>query len=73
VQNGGAKRVELVVDETEISVRIRFRRLAGLAEALLETFPSEREKNLLDVLAADLTAEPACEEIVLRLPKIIDN
>lgn len=71
--SGGAKRVELVVDETEISVRIRFRRLAGLAEALLETFPSEHEKSLLDVLAADLTADPACEEIVLRLPKIIDN
>jgi C4-dicarboxylate-specific signal transduction histidine kinase len=71
--SGGEKRVELVVEETENSVRIRFRRLAGLSEALLETFPSEREKNVLDVLAADLTAEPACGEIVLRLPKNIDN
>ncbi|MBW2582588.1 MAG: HAMP domain-containing histidine kinase, partial [Deltaproteobacteria bacterium] len=46
--SGDEKRVELVVEETENSVRIRFRRLAGLTEALLETFPSEREKNLLD-------------------------
>ena len=68
-----AKLLELVVEETENSVRIRFRRLAGLTEALLETFPSDREKNLLDVLAADLTSEPASEEIVLRLSRSIDN
>jgi hypothetical protein len=66
-------RVELVVEETENSVRIRFRRLAGLTEALLETFPSDREKNLLAVLKADLTIEPEREEIALRLLKNIDN
>jgi hypothetical protein len=71
--SGDEKRVELVVEETENSLRIRFRRLAGLAEALLETFPSDREKNLLDVLAADLMTEPGCEEIVLRLPKNIEK
>jgi signal transduction histidine kinase len=67
--SGDEKRVELVVEETENSVRIRFRRLAGLTETLLEAFPSEREKNLLDVLEADLTAEPEHEEIALRLLK----
>ena len=67
------KLLELVVEETENSVRIRFRRLAGLTEALLDTFPSDREKNLLDVLAADLTSEPGSEEIVLRLSRSIDN
>ncbi|MEE9497430.1 MAG: hypothetical protein V3V39_12945 [Desulfobacterales bacterium] len=71
--SGDEKRVELVVEETENSVRIRFRRLAGLSEALLEAFPSEREKNLLAVLAADLTAERSREEIALRLLKNIDN
>ncbi len=71
--SGDEKRVELVVEETENSVRIRFRRLAGLSEALLEAFPSEREKNLLAVLAADLTAERSREEIALRLLKKIDN
>ena len=69
--SGDKKQVELVVEETENGVRIRFRRLAGLPAALLETFPSDREKNLLAMLAAALTAEPEREEIVLRLPKNI--
>jgi hypothetical protein len=69
--SGDEKRVELVVEETEKSIRIRFRRLAGLSEALLETFPSDREKILLSVLEAALTAEPEREEVVLRLSKNI--
>ena len=71
--SGDEKRVELVVQETENGVRIRFRRLAGLSAALLETFPSDREKTLLAVLKAALTAEPEREEVVLRLSKNIDN
>jgi hypothetical protein len=71
--SGDEKRIELVVQETENGVRIRFRRLAGLSAALLETFPSDREKNLLALLAAALTTEPEREEVVLRLSKNIDN
>ena len=71
--SGNEKQVELVVEETESSVQIRFRRLTGLNTALLETFPSDREKYLLDVLEADLTVEPARDEIALRLLKNIDN
>ncbi len=71
--SGDEKRVELVVEETENSVRIRFRRLAGLSEALLETFPSDREKNLLAVLEADLTVEHGREEIALRLLKNLEK
>ena len=67
--SGDEKRVELVAEETENGVRIQFRRLAGLSEALLETFPSDREKNLLAVLEAALTAEPKLQEVVLRLSK----
>ena len=67
--SGDEKRVELVVEETADSVRIRFRRLAGLTETLLETFPSDREKTLLAVLEAALAAEPERQEIVLRLPR----
>ena len=63
--------MELVVEETENSARIQFRRLAGISEALLETFPTNREKNLLAVLAAALTAEPERQEVVLRLSKNI--
>ena len=70
---GDEKRLKLVVEETQNSVRIRFRRLAGLTEELLETFPSDREKKLLEVLAANLTAEHGREEIALRLSKSIDN
>ena len=69
--SGDEKQVELVVEETENSVRIRFRRLAGLSAALLETFPSDREKNLLAVLEAALTTESERAEVVLRLSKNI--
>ena len=65
------KRVELVAEETEDGVRIRFRRLAGVSETMLETFPSDREKDLLAKLAADLTKDPQGQEIVLRLFKNI--
>ena len=67
--SGDEKRVELVVEEAENSVRIRFQRLAGLSAALAETFPSDREKILLAVLEAVLTAEPERAEVVLRLSK----
>lgn len=66
---GDDKRVGLVVEETEDSVRIRFRQLAGLTEALLKAFPSGRENSLLAVLEAALAAEPERQEIVLRLPR----
>jgi C4-dicarboxylate-specific signal transduction histidine kinase len=71
--SGDEKRVKLIAEETENGVRIQFRRLAGITAALLETFPSDREKNLLALLAADLTTESEGEGIVLRLPKYIDN
>ena len=69
--SGDDKQVELVVEAAENSIRIRYRRLTGLTEALLETFPSDREKNLLAVLKAALTAELEREEILLRLSKNI--
>ena len=71
--SGDEKRIEFVAEETENDVRIQFRRLAGLSEALLETFPTDREKNLLAVLEAALTVEPERQEVVLRLSKNIDN
>ena len=71
--SGDEKRVELVVDESETSVRIRFRRLAGLTEELWGAFYSEREKKLLAVLAADMTIEHGSEEITLRLSKNKDT
>ena len=69
--SGDEKRIELVAEETENGVRIQFRRLAGLSEALKETFPADREKILLAVLEAALTVEPERQEVVLRLSKNI--
>jgi len=65
--SGDEKRVELVAEDTGSGVRIRFRQLAGLSEALLESFPSDREKNLLEMLAAELKVELEHKEMVLQL------
>jgi signal transduction histidine kinase len=67
--SGDGKRIELVAEEAENGVRIQFRRLTGLSQALKETFPSDREKNLLAVLEAALTVEHERQEVVLRLSK----
>ena len=64
---GDAKRLELVIAETENSVRIHFRQPAGFTLELLEAFPTDSEKELLAVLAADLTAQPDAEKITIRL------
>jgi C4-dicarboxylate-specific signal transduction histidine kinase len=68
--SGDDKQVALVAEEADNSVVIRFQGLAGIADKRLGTFPSEREKNLLHVLEANLTVDPECEEIVMRLSKI---
>ena len=66
---GREKRLELVIAETENSVKIQLRQPAGFNRHLLESFPSDSEKAMLGVLAADLKVEPKAGEIVLRLPK----
>lgn len=71
--SGDDKRIELVAEETADSVQIRFQRLEGLAGQLPATFPSAREESLLAVLGAALATDPQRKEVVLRLPKDIDN
>jgi len=71
--SGTGKCVELVTEKTENGARIRFIRLKGLTEKPVEVFTSEREKSLLGLLEADLTANPKGEEILLNLPENIDN
>jgi len=68
---GEDKRIDLVVEATENSVHIRFRRLSGLTEELFAAFLSEREKNLLAVLEASLAAKPESQEVAVRLSKNI--
>ena len=67
--SGDQKRVALVTAETENDIRIKFRQLAGLTKEMLQDFPSEPERNLLKVLAAELTTDLAGHAIVLRLAK----
>jgi len=66
---GDEKQVELVAEAAPGGVRIRFRRLAGLTDVLGDAFPSEREKNLLEMLEAELTVDTERNEIVLELTK----
>jgi len=66
-------RIDLATEQTENGVKIKFKNLAGLTELSTQNFPSEREGILLDLLEADLMANPGCEEIVLQLSENIDQ
>jgi signal transduction histidine kinase len=66
--SGDDKQVALVVEESENIVRIRFQKLAGLTGDLSDRFPSDRERNLLGMLKADLSIDAECQEMILQLP-----
>ncbi len=65
--SGGVKKIELSTEQTENGSEIRFKQIAGLSDVPTENFPSERERSLLGLLGADLTADPGSGEIVLKL------
>ena len=65
--SGDEKRIALVANETENGARIRFKKLSGLTETLLDNFPSDRVKRLLETLKADLKTGAECKEIELRI------
>jgi C4-dicarboxylate-specific signal transduction histidine kinase len=67
---GNAKQIVLSAEAAQGGVRIRFRGLAGLSPVLLDAFPSDRERDLLEMLGAELTAELESEEMVLALTNI---
>ena len=69
---GDGKRLELTIANTADAVFIHFSRLTGLTPEMLEAFPSESEKNLLAILAADLTGQPDSKKITLRLPNTLE-
>ncbi|CAB1075915.1 FIG00602868: hypothetical protein [Olavius algarvensis Delta 1 endosymbiont] len=64
---GDEKKVAMVVEAAADSVQIRFGRLTGLTDAMLTAFPSDRERILLETLGAELTADPARNEIVIDM------
>ena len=70
--SGELKQIEVVAEETNDDIRIQLKRLTGLTEMVSNTFPSEREKQLLDMLEATLTIESEDQRIVLRLAKNLE-
>jgi signal transduction histidine kinase len=66
---GKGKGLGIVADGDEGAVRIKFTGLEGLAERDAGSFPSEREKALLEALGAELSLEPRERQLVLTLPK----
>lgn len=70
---GAEKIVELAVQKTETGAQIRIRRLADLAQAPLNTFPAERENNLLGELGAELLVDTRNNELVIKLKQDIDR
>jgi signal transduction histidine kinase len=67
--SGELKQIEVVAEETNDDIRIQLKRLTRLSEMASNTFPSEREKQLLEMLAATLKLESEDQRIVLRLAK----
>ncbi len=65
------KQVELITEQTKNGANIRFTQLAGLSVTPKQTFPSKREKCLLDLLAADMAVDADRGEILLKLPENI--
>jgi signal transduction histidine kinase len=71
--SGDIKQIELITEQTKNSVIIRFTQLAGLSVSAKQIFPSEREKCLLGLLAADMTVDAGRGEILLKLPENIEH
>jgi C4-dicarboxylate-specific signal transduction histidine kinase len=65
---GDGRVVQLACEKTATSVRIRFKDLRKLQRAALDSFPAEREKNMLSRLHAELAVDPGLNEIMLELP-----
>ena len=70
---GDEKTVELTVQKTEAGAQIRIQGLSGLAQTPLGTFPTEREKSLLDRLGSELVVATNNNEFVIKLKQNIDN
>jgi len=70
---GDRKIVELATQKTETGAQIRFRGLEGLEQLPLDTFPAERERNLLNILGAELVVDTKNDEFVVKLAADIDK
>jgi signal transduction histidine kinase len=69
---GAGKTIDIITVKTENGAQIRFMQVEDLAKAPPDKFPTEREKALLDLLKADLSADVEVGELVITLPRDID-
>jgi C4-dicarboxylate-specific signal transduction histidine kinase len=69
---GAGNTIDIITVKTENGAQIRFMQVEDLAKAPLDKFPTEREKALLDLLKADLSADVEVGELVITLPRDID-
>jgi C4-dicarboxylate-specific signal transduction histidine kinase len=70
---GDEKIIELTVQKTEAGAQIRIQPLTGLAQVSSDTFPTERENNLLDRLGAELLVGAKNNEFIINLKQDIDK
>ena len=66
---GEQQSVGLGAEEAENGARVRFTKLAGLKDLPLDTFPSERQRAVLNVLNAEVATNVTDGEIVITLSK----
>lgn len=69
---GVGNTINIITVKTETGAQIRFMQVKNPAKAPLDKFPREREKALLDLLKADLSADAGVGKIVITLPRDID-
>jgi len=70
---GDRRIVELTIQQAGSGAQMRFRGLQGLAQAPLDTFPAERERNLLNMLGAELVVDIKKDEFAVKLAADIDK
>jgi len=70
---GDTKKISLIAEQNENGASVRFIRLAKIGESLKEKFSGEDEKILISLVKAEITSNIAGDEIILNLPKNINN
>jgi len=70
---GDTKKISLIAEQNENGASVRFTRLAKIGESLKEKFSGEDEKILISLVKAEITSNIAGDEIILNLPKNINN
>ena len=70
--SGELKQIDVVAEETNDDIRIQFKRLSRLSDMVSNTFPSDYENCLLEILDAELRIEIEAEMIFLRFARSLE-